>query len=1183
MAKLRRMPDPRPPDWEARAQALDIRRSWIVEAPAGSGKTGLLIQRLLKLLGDESVQEPEQVLAITFTRDATAEIRDRVLQQLQAAGRNAPVRPRDEFAAATRQLAERVLERDADRKDGCKWDLVRSPQRLNIRTIDAVCRRIVSMVPLLAGGSGQYEAVDDASRLYQTAARATLLRLGSGDAMLDRALREVLLHRDGRLADVERLLAEMLGLRDQWGDLVPLERDQLTDAVLDGEVLPRLQHALSAVVHQTLDRAATRFNGPLLAECVQLAAQLAACPAENGGDNPYRPLADGVVPGTEGADALARWQALASLLLTRQGSLRKPSGVRINSFGVIPERSLVQRIKQLITDAAQDIPADELAAIQDLPEAIYPQEQWQVAKALFRVLRHAMAELQGVFAAERQCDFVEISLRARAALRAEHGVADLEMALGDRWQHLLVDEMQDTSTSQYELLERLTQSWDGSSQTVFLVGDPKQSIYIFRQARVERFLDTMRRGRLGELPLGALRLTANFRSQAGLVQAFNQDFSNLFPQEADAAPGEVAFTRADAVRSLAPDANHAVWHVDEMPRVARAEVAKEREALQQSHAVEIRALVQQWRERPLPPGRSQPWRIAVLVRQRNHLHEVMQALRQDEGNGAIPYRALKIDPLAERQEVLDLRALTRALLHPADRIAWAGLLRAPWCGLALADLQMLMGEDASATACVLTLMRERGHLLSDDGATALQRVWKVMTQANRMRSRLPVATWVERTWRSLGGDLWLQADELANALAYLDLLRTAEREGQLDLQLLESQLEKLYAEQSEAPGAVELLTIHGAKGLEWDVVIAPHLHRISQPDRSRLLTWGEIEFKEDNAHHVLLAPIAGKGRSAQRLAIWLGKMHREREAAERLRLFYVLCTRAREELHLYGTVQTTQEGMLSARYGSLLRAAWSAAEVRRQQWQAVTMAPAPPLNLAAAADALPARELQRLPADIHPVAERAQRRVVLPAPAAAPAGEPHFTRPEGSLAARATGNAIHGLLEAITLRVQQGAALDAIAAELDQWTDRIRTVLRSEGVPPRSLAEETQRTLAGLQNTLADADGRWLLTQQRDAASEHALVTWAAQRSSVRLDRIFRAGAEPGSADGDCLWIVDYKTRAYTGNDVETFLQEERAKYAGQMAQYARVFGQETHAGRVRLGLYFPALPRLVWWTAVPD
>ncbi len=101
-----------------------------------------------------------------------------------------------------------------------------------------------------------------------------------------------------------------------------------------------------------------------------------------------------------------------------------------------------------------------------------------------------------------ECDFTELALLAKDGAATEGGVQDLAAALGMELRHLLVDEMQDTSTSQYELIELLTQGWDGHSQTVFLVGDPKQSIYLFRQARVERFVRTMRTETLGELAAG---------------------------------------------------------------------------------------------------------------------------------------------------------------------------------------------------------------------------------------------------------------------------------------------------------------------------------------------------------------------------------------------------------------------------------------------------------------------------------------------------------------------------------------------------------------------------------------------------------------------------------------------------------------------------------------------------------
>src|SRR5271156_3413820 len=135
----------RPPDWQERERALDVRQSWIVEAPAGSGKTGLLIQRYLKLLADESVEQPEQVLAITFTVKATNEMRERVVAQLEGVARGDALKDGSDFERETRTLAEAVLRRDAL----LGWELLERPRRLRGRTIDSVCGEIGLSLPVL--------------------------------------------------------------------------------------------------------------------------------------------------------------------------------------------------------------------------------------------------------------------------------------------------------------------------------------------------------------------------------------------------------------------------------------------------------------------------------------------------------------------------------------------------------------------------------------------------------------------------------------------------------------------------------------------------------------------------------------------------------------------------------------------------------------------------------------------------------------------------------------------------------------------------------------------------------------------------------------------------------------------------------------------------------------------------
>ena len=1168
------------PDGEARERALDVEQSWIVEAPAGSGKTGLLIQRYLKLLGHESVGEPEQVLAITFTKKATAEIRDRVMVQLELAARNVSLKRDDEFERETRRLAEGVLQRD----EQMGWGLLENPRRLRVQTIDAVCAEIARSLPVLSGGGGGQRPTEDAAPMHHEAARRTLMQLGGTDAVLDEALRMVLLHRDGSLGECERLIAEMLALRDQWGELVPLGSQELSDVYLDSVVLPRLERTLEQAVCTGL----TEFAMAVPVDFLQTLCSLAASWGEI---EPYEkdisPIAvcsrRAGVPGTGAAD-LEHWRALIHLMVApSSGTWRRSFAKNVMGF----ETTLAQKraLRALLEEVShRDDLLQAIKKVDRLPPAKYPQEQWVMAKALFRVLRRALIELQLVFAQRGECDFAELGLLAKSALRREGAVDDLQAALGMKLQHLLVDEMQDTSTSQYELIELLTQGWDGRSQTVFLVGDPKQSIYLFRQARVERFVRTMREERLGELRLGCLRLTANFRSQSRLVKAFNQEFSLLFPHDANTAD-EAAYVEAVAVNgpsALGKACRGMVWHASVLPQDI---TKRDRRQRAKTDAGKIREIVSEWRARSLPEGRSEPWKIAVLVRSRDHLMNIVAALKVDDGGGAIPFRAVDIERLNERQEVLDLFALTRALLHPADRVAWLAVLRAPWCGLELAELHLLAGGDDPewAERSIQDVIVERGDLLGEESCERLQRIWPVLNAAVEQRARLTLSQWVERTWRSLGGDAYLQPEEMLNARRYLQLLDEIEEGGgPVDLKILRRRMGRLFAEPRATEGAVDLLTIHGAKGLEWDVVIVPSLEKKAKVTGSRLLTWSEIESDDEEAAAVVLAPIAGKGENSRELNDWLKNIHHAREAAERKRLYYVACTRAREELHLFAAPNETTNGEVRLEHGSLLSAAWPAAE------RHFVSAPAPAIAMPFLPFPAPSEDdyvgdiaasvargptLQRLPLGFVPM-ERFETKARLPYGdvEATPAGL-SFERPEGSFEARAFGNAVHGFLEMVAKSLSGGTDADALLGEAAGWEPRIAAVLRSDGLSPASVQRLAPRVLTALKNTLRDAEGLWVLRSHEDAASEFALTSWIESRSSVRLDRVFRAGDTPLADGNDRLWIVDYKTSTHGSEGVEEFLAKERTKYAPQMEVYARVMKG------ARVGLYYPMLPRFVWWT----
>ena len=1182
----------RPPDWRERERALDIHRSWIAEAPAGSGKTGLLIQRYLKLLADESVEDPTQVLAITFTVKATDEMRERVTSQLVNAAQHKPVSSSD-FDRETRALAEAVLRRDAS----LGWELLQHPRRLKIRTIDSVCGEVARYLPVLAGGGGRQIPVEDPTLMYREAARQTLMQLGGKDRELDAALRTVLLHRDGSLRDCERLLIEMLPLRNQWGELVPLGTQQLDDSFLDRTVLPKLQLALEQIVCAGLTQLSLSVPPDILQDLALLAGEMAHAKGYKGGPSPIAVCAGLYISPKEASEDLEHWRALIHLLTTKE--LKWRATTNQNHLGFEIEKEHAKRLKLLVQQLqGRDDVLEAIERVRNLPPAQYPQEQWDVAKALFRVLKRALVELQLVFARRGECDFAEHGLLAQVALRQDGAVADLNKALGMSLQHLLVDEMQDTSTSQYELIELLTHRWDGHSQTVFLVGDPKQSIYLFRHARVERFVRMMQSGFLGDLPVGRLQLTANFRSQSELVEAFNDGFSLLFPRKVDAAnPEEVPYVEAQAVRGPTQTGSPSlIWHARALSSGDSSEErrkAKRRQA--KLEARQIREIIQKWRHKPLPAGRTEPWKLAVLVRSRGLLKDILVEFN-DESKGAIPNRAVDIEGLSQKQEILDLFALTRALLHPADRVAWLAVLHAPWCGLGRSDLHVLTGSDDPdfSELCIEDLITARGKLLNEESQLRLARVRSVLQAARENRSGLSTSQWVQRTWRSLGGDVFLKPAELANARRYLQLLDEVEEDtGRVEISLLKRRLDKLFAQPSASGWAVDVMTIHKSKGLEWDVVMVPGLQKRDPPEREKLLTWSEIDSGDAAAAQIMLAPMASRGEGSRTLNRWLKRLGKAKEAAERKRVFYVVCTRAREELHLFAAPEKTARGEISHRYGSLLDTAWPAAE---RHFSTSGISPRNPKQtymifpqaeeeesyigeIAAGADeAVRPAMLQRLPLEFKANSQFSVTQKLSYDQETMTPGSVHFERPEGSFEARAFGNAVHAFLDVLSKRLANSEKVEVVLREIAGWTPRIGAVLREGGLRPVAVERLVPQVKTALINMIEDTEGRWILSRHEQASNEFALTAWRDVRSSVRLDRIFRAGGEPLEPGNGYLWIIDYKTATHGHEGLDVFLAKERAKYLNQIETYAQMMSHQVENGKLRLGLYYPMLPKLVWW-----
>lgn len=1169
-----------PADAAERDAALDIRESVIVQAPAGSGKTDLLTRRFMKLLA--AVDEPEEILAITFTRAATAEMRGRILRDLEVAARGLPFAPGD---LPRMTLARAALEH-AQRRG---WNLLEEPQRLAIETIDSLCLRIAHDRPLLARMGGHLQPAANAAALYTLAARRTLEHLGGEHAQLDQALAHLLDLRDNHLSRCEELLAKMLEVRDQWQPALPLSRaigeDDWDRARSELEKPFQRENRRAIGNASRLIQAAPLLHNRLL-ELVQYASA-------NGNDG---------VGLLAGVDALSpsmpveHWKSLCDFLLTANGEWRKAVDRR-QGFPSEKNNADAKQRKLAMLDLLRwmgHIPhlREALRAIRDLPPARYSQAQWTTLRHILTVLHQAAAELRVVFAERNVVDFTEVALSAIQVLRDE---PERVGRMGDHVRHLLIDEFQDTSRRQHELVTALLAAWEANERrTCFLVGDPMQSIYMFRQAEVELFAHVRENG-LGpednRIRCRALQLSVNFRSHAGLTGPLNSMFEAICAETAPAGSAAVAFARASS-SAAAPE--HQCVHVhaqvigsaERHPTRADKREARQREA---ERVLEILAEQLPLIEQARASGRD--YRVAVLVRARPHLAGLVPLLRR---NG-IPFRAVEIEQLADRQELLDLVSLTRALLHPMDRVAWLSVLRSPWCGLRLADLHRLTGCDDPKfrNLSILDLAERHGHLLSEDGQRRLARTMEILLRALDQRWRQSespsFAAWIERTWRTLGGAASLNEAAYENAQVFFSLLDQIAPEGLSAFSgELEAEFERLFAQPDPAVSercGIQLMTIHKAKGLGFDVVIVPGMDRPASTDRHPLLCslervspWhpGETEF--------LVAPIGEQGEETDPLYKWVEGQRKNRFDEERKRLFYVACTRARRELHLLGTAVASDSGVRPAHRDSLLAAAWPALAAEFEAAArgepsgvpgGVLAFPAWPgvLEEVAAATDPPSLVLRRLPGGFEP--EPAAPNVTASvAILGGQADAPEFRRAQGSLEARAIGSAVHGLLERL------GPELAGI--DKGRLRARAASLLRSSALTGDSLLSATQTVTTMLLACTADPVCRWILAPHPEAQSEVAWSGFLPSESGPRLrtlraDRVFRAGPDPLAEGADHYWVVDYKTASTPSGAL--FLQNERALYEPQLLAYARAL-RALHgpAIRLRLGLYYPAIAAFDYW-----
>ncbi|MDR0770942.1 MAG: UvrD-helicase domain-containing protein [Burkholderiales bacterium] len=1151
-------------DRQARAQALDVTQSFLVQAPAGSGKTELLIRRMLALLA--RVDRPERILAMTFTRKAAAEMRERIIVALRAAYDEKPlISPHEQ---QTRDLALAVLAQDAKQQ----WHLIKQPSRLRVTTIDAFCAQLLRQTPLTSRWGAMPSFEEWVQPRYEAAVRDMLREGDEQEQPFWREILKTLGNNGDRLVET---MGVLLAKREQWlpllGGMVrknqrqdqremlkkTLQKTLLTEIENElAQIRSALQRMWPETERETL-RSAMRYAAEHLGTDETLAQTLMMC-AERGD----------LWPSPEAA-VLDDWRRLAGWLLTGKGSWRK----RFSKNEGFPSQkdggnaALKKAVETLLAEQRGD--SAMLARVHVLPSGEYHDDEWRFIEALSHLLPRLLARFQLKCAHDGVIDFAEAQLAAIEALGEEEAPSDLLLALDMRIEHLLIDEFQDTSQTQMTLLQKLTAGWQsGDGRTLFAVGDPMQSIYRFRQAEVSLFLEAQATRRINEVPVTLLTLTRNFRSQEKLIDWTNAVFPEVFAHEQDVWRGAVTF-KASAPTQAATEEGVTVQVLND--------------------ATEEGAYVARQAATALKRGARE---VAILVRARTHLNDILPALRAQD----LAFTAVRLDRLGDRQAIADLLMLARTLVQPDDALAWLSVLRAPWCGLTLADLTALARARVIGNANndgetpeekpqrrrwreLLLALPEHVDGLSEDGRRRLMYLlecWRGAYEASH--DRLAQRTY--RCWLALRGPSCLneRTDALV-AARFFECLDAEEAAGEIaDWPLFRRRLEESFlpedaidAEESNAH--VKVMTLHQAKGLQFDTVIMPGLGRGARTSETPLLRWRQ------RPQGLLLAARRAKAEAKagthSGLEGYLAFLEKEEERYELARLLYVGVTRAERQLIL--TAVASVEEAADGSDGSLRH--WASPKKGAAMalwWEALCakgMIAPPEEETAVATSPLSVENDSGLPLRRLPEACFEDEGVPIVAERARSHAAP-LSFNEANAAARHVGTVVHEWLSRTGIHDGQ---------RLQEWTSAFLEAQRATiahrlaelGVPTAQCETATRRVMAALGAVRDDPFAQWLLDPVREAArNEWALSSAETSHADIRHARLDRTFIDDG-----VRWIVDYKTAETDAAEIEAWLDAEVEKHRPQMEGYAALM-KRFDKRPLKLVLYYPLLRR---WREVKE
>ena len=867
-------PEPAPdPDTIARSFAVDPDNHVVLEASAGTGKTSVLVARYVNLL--KRGIDPANILAITFTRKAAAEMRERIVAELRAAAERSEL-------------------------DRARWvDLRDRLGEIAISTIDAFCLSLLREFPLEADLDPGFDMADETEvpRLIEEA--------------LDRALR--LLTSQARTdPDVALVFAQLGIARTREGLTSLVERRLVATAALD-------RFLASGPSDMTPERACVEAAD-------RLRAVLGGCP---GGlerfldDGPvrhqrYQLLAREIrqLP-TLGRAGNAAFRAvldrIAAHFLTADGRPRTGGVVHPYRAQHYASEASAKRHRTTVFRLAPAIGNVVFAFNRDLNVVL--------ARGIRRMFAVALSQYRQVLDARSVLDFSDVLDRALELLRRMDEFSQSRFRLESRYHHVLVDEFQDTSRAQWELVALLIQSWSegtgvATNPSIFIVGDRKQSIYRFRDAEAAvleeaaRHIQALRAGRNPRRSI-----TRSFRALPGLLQFVNE----LFGELADEVPGGGRFTYEEGDRFPTTDGG-----ADRAPEQPREEEKGRRFVLGIAAAndpVVCAGIVADEIARILAedsvrdrktgvPRRARPGDIGVLFRSRASHREFERELER-RGVPTYVYKGLGF---FDADETKDLMALLRYLANPASDLRAAAFLRSRFIRLSDRALATLAPRLADAILAApdedFTL---RMIALADEDRQVLMVARQFVPEWVRQVDLVPPAELVEAILSQsayayeLRGPRQRQAWE--NVKKMRSLIRRIQNHGYATMPRIAEHLDSLTAGDEsnavlEALDAVNLMTVHASKGLEFPIVFVVNMAKgASGPPRPVRVTV-ESDVNGEEQASVTVGPFVSEMDEAERL----------REKHETKRLLYVALTRARDRLYLASGLK---DGALVPGRGSL--------------------------------------------------------------------------------------------------------------------------------------------------------------------------------------------------------------------------------------------------------------------------